>query len=281
VVGALVSSLALLAPASLALCACAPDAAPSQVRRNGHGPARVAAAVVERLASSPFEATDPTMVRLDGGAIVVGDHQGREQRVRVGPFAIDRTEVTVAAYVRCINAGGCRPKWSSMLQRCNLLRPSRFGHPMNCMGREEAAAYCAWAGKRLPTAAEWQFAAAGAEGRRYPSGSMPPEPGELCWKSGATCDVAREGRPTTPEGVTDLAGNVWELSERLCAVDAPRPGLCANFTALVHGGGFDSCQDDQRSCHEMGRSQQVARLDEVSRIAVGFRCVSDGGGASG
>jgi formylglycine-generating enzyme required for sulfatase activity len=275
------SSVAVLLSVGIATFGCRGDEPPPRLQHHRHGPARVAAAAADRLTSTPQTRNDPSMAQLVGGELEVVDHVGATARVKVAPFAIDRTEVTVGAFVRCINKGGCRPKARSMGSGCNLLQPSRFGHPVNCVDREDAAAYCQWAGKRLPTSAEWQFAAAGAEGRRYPWGAMPPESGQLCWKSGSTCAVERDERPTTPDGVADLAGNVWELSDRLCAVHTPRPGLCANFTALVHGGGFNTCEDEQRSCYEMGRTTQLARFDAVPAAAVGFRCAVGGDDASG
>ena len=59
---------------------------------------------------------------------------GSSRSVRVAPFAIDRTETTVAAYMRCINDGGCRPRWNGFSAECNLLALTRFDHPMNCVG---------------------------------------------------------------------------------------------------------------------------------------------------
>jgi len=97
-------------------------------------------------------------------------------------FAIDRTEVTVAAFRECVDAGGCsgdgltipyfdwkeRPDLASY---CNWAATGRSQHPINCVDWYQASAYCEWVGKRLPTEAEWEKAARGSDGRKYPWGN--------------------------------------------------------------------------------------------------------------
>jgi formylglycine-generating enzyme required for sulfatase activity len=156
-----------------------------------------------------------------------------------GSLWVDRTEVTVAAYSRCVAARKCR-KPSGHEGQCNFGSANKGDHPINCVSQEEALAYCAWVGKRLPSSIEWKYAAlGGATQREYPWGNESPlghrrddgvsEPGParswLCWDgqevsyddlpppvnySNGTCPVATFLRGDSHWNISDMAGNVWE-----------------------------------------------------------------------
>lgn len=138
--------------------------------------------------------------------------------VTLAPFFLDRTEVTVSAYAECVNASRCkepperRPK--TELGKCNWGTQEEFGdHPINCVDFDQASAYCAFAGKRLPTQEEWEYAARGSDGRLFPWGTAAPTD-QLCWKRNevglASCAVGSASGDVSPAGAMDMAGNVVE-----------------------------------------------------------------------
>jgi hypothetical protein len=124
-------------------------------------------------------------VGIPGGTFSPG---GVGSPVTVGAFCMDTTEVTVEAYDACVVDGACSPAdsfgpsgWSLF---CNTNNPQdRSQHPINCVELAQAAAYCEAAGGRLPTEAEWEWAArSGDEGRTFPWGED-----QACGVHGNTC----------------------------------------------------------------------------------------------
>ena len=105
--------------------------------------------------------------------------------VELPAFRIDAKEVSVAQYRRCVDAKACtadglteafhggkeQPEYA---QFCNWGKKGRDQHPINCITWSQAEAYCKWAGKRLPTEAEWERAARGTDGRKFPWGDEHP-----------------------------------------------------------------------------------------------------------
>ena len=133
-------------------------------------------------------------------------------RVLVDAFFMDKYEVTVRQYgVFLQEAGGDRPsEWKTMNKTANQNRP--------VMGVDwaDAARYCKWAGKRLPTEAEWEKAARGTDGRLYPWGNDPPTPLHANFGKtgsndhGSLAPVGTLENGKSPYGIYDMAGNVWE-----------------------------------------------------------------------
>jgi formylglycine-generating enzyme len=182
-------------------------------------------------AAAPAAGTD--MVTIPGGCVEIGcigdvrcqkDLAAPARRVCLSPFRIDRTEVTQAAYRRCVDAGTCQP-----LAGTPAPAPAdggRDAHPVVGVTWDQADAYCRAQGKRLPTEAEWERAAVGprGDGRAYPWGTEPARCQHAVLEVPATPDCPADrpaDRPFTrpvcsrragnsPEGVCDLVGNAAE-----------------------------------------------------------------------
>lgn len=138
-------------------------------------------------------------------------------RVVVGAFYLDQTEVTVDAFGQCVSEGKCTaPKSHEEAAYCNWGRTDRGSHPVNCVEWGQAKAYCEWAGKRLPTEAEWEYAARGGRNDwNYPWGDEPADcrravisvMGDGCGK-GRTWPAGSKG--ANDYGLFGMAGNVYE-----------------------------------------------------------------------
>jgi formylglycine-generating enzyme required for sulfatase activity len=193
-----------------------------------HDEVRVGVERVLALAQGKKEArADGSMVMLPGGTYTMGETR---RTVRVEPFLLDVTLVTVDEYQACVRAGKCQAVDGG----------SKGNHPVVNVNWHEATAYCEWAGKRLPTEEEWEWAARGAEkGTTYPWGNEEPS-NQLCWDGSgndrkargfeATSPVGSYPAGDSPQGVKDLAGNVWEWTS-------------SNYEALrrvTRGGGWSN-----------------------------------------
>jgi formylglycine-generating enzyme required for sulfatase activity len=128
--------------------------------------------------------------------------------VYLDAFEIDVTEVTQAQYYQCVKAGACRAPvcWN----------PCKKGeHPVGCVNRDDANAYCRWVGKRLPTEAEWEKAARGTDGLLYPWGNEPLscERANIrgCRDPIDTVPVGQYPKGASPYGVLDMVGNGGEM----------------------------------------------------------------------
>jgi len=232
------------------------------------------------------------MVYIPGGNFVMGSsEQGAEPNesplhfVRLSPYWLDATEVTVGAYRDCVRRGLCRvPTLTST--DCTYPRDLE-SLPMNCVSFDEADRFCLAHQKRLPTEAEWEFSARGEQTRVFPWGDTTPscahvvatlrgnEDDALCSPQGPQPVATRElGR--SPVGALDLAGNLEEwvadwyddrYPTTATVVDPHGPD--AGFGHVVRGGSWQSNQNAVRST-----ARSWASYAERG-VTLGFRCGRD------
>ncbi len=202
---------------------------------------------------------------------------GFEREVALASYAIDLTPVTNAQYAAFLQATGYQPKDAH-----NFLKHWREGrvpvgledHPVVYVDLEDARAYARWAGKRLPTEEEWQYAGQGADGRSYPWGNE--------WQAGR-CNDGRSGGTTpvtafpegrSPFGCWDMCGNTWEWTE------SERSDGRTRFCILKGGSFYKAVGSDWYADGGPQPCDFAAKfllmwpgLDRCATI--GFRCVVD------
>lgn len=160
------------------------------------------------------------------------DNEKPYHSVTLSAYKISKYEVTAGEYQRCVDVGSCKndgehPHYGSNADKasCNLDAEGKEGHPMNCVSWYGAKAYCEWMGGRLPTEAEWEKAARGTDGRKYPWGNEPrpdcdyvvmgkyneeTRDYDLGCGADGTMPVGSKKKGKSPYGVHDMIGNVSE-----------------------------------------------------------------------
>lgn len=166
-----------------------------------------------------------------------GEHFSDDESPRflteLAPYCLDETEVTTQAYRECVAKGACQPPVGKQFH-CNFRYPDRGEHPINCVSFTQARDYCAARGQRLPSEAEWEFAARGGERyQEYSWGNEPPD-GRTCWKRPHSCKV--KSFAAGAFGLYDMTGNVWEWVSDYYG-PYPWPPL-SGFSRVYRGGSW-------------------------------------------
>lgn len=199
------------------------------------------------------------------------------RNVQLAPYAIDLTPVTNAEFARFLKATGYKPS-----QTANFLKhwkngtppPDLENHPVVYVDLDDARAYAKWAGKRLPTEEEWQYAAQGSDKRTYPWGNGFQETFCNSGKSAGTTSVTAFPKGRSPFGCYDMCGNVWQWTE------SERSDGRTRF-CIIRGGSFFKAEGS--SWYADGGPQPcnfgakfIFMWPGLDRCAtIGFRCVVD------
>jgi len=200
--------------------------------------------------------------------------------LHIKPFYIDRTPVTHAQFKKFLEATHYHPTDDHNFLRDwrNATFPEGWAHkPVTWVSLEDARAYAAWAGKRLPHEWEWQYAAQGTDGRLYPWGNdwdpvavPPPNKGRTL---SPPPDVGSYPKGASPFGILDLVGTVWQWTDEY-SDDHTR-------AAILRGGSYYQPQGSlwyfpqAYKLNEHGKYLLMAPAIDRSG-ALGFRCVVDG-----
>jgi formylglycine-generating enzyme required for sulfatase activity len=261
--------------------------------------------IIGQIWTSPIDGA--TLVCVPAGEFLMGaanddrlaeDDERPQHRVSLKSYWIDRTEVTNARFAQCLTAGVCKPEVYETEAKTFVpyaVHPDYQDYPAFLYEAEATADYCQWAGRRLPTEAEWEKAARGTDGRRFPWGNdidcahatyyecpvstIPPDQelsGPRCGYSYFCRTVQVEAHPSgaSPYGALNMAGNVWEWVNDWYAPDyysvspADNPiGPAAGEYQVRRGGGTKSFASDLRVTARAG-----GQVSHVFDSQIGFRC---------
>ncbi|MEM9691830.1 MAG: SUMF1/EgtB/PvdO family nonheme iron enzyme, partial [Myxococcota bacterium] len=221
---------------------------------------------------------------------------GAFRQVFVPTYRIDQYEVTVADYAACVEANGCREQGLRGFDdgehvvdwmHCNWGRADRYDHPLNCVSWNQANTFCQWAGKRLPTEAEWEKAARGTDKRTYPWGDAMitcalavtnetgKDPGKGCGLN-STMPVGSKPDGASPYGVQDIVGNVWEWTADAYEPPAGAPALDPNEGP--HHVGKGGCWGSGNPWNSRISWSHHYPASYGSNVRLGFRCAANAEG---
>ena len=234
-----------------------------------------------------------TSILIPAGAFIMGSNNGYadEQpmhQVALNDYWIDKTEITNYMYGLCVQSGQCAPPSNTKYFSEN----EYADYPVVFVTWSSADTYCSWAGRRLPTEAEWEKAARGTDGRTYPWGNnFDCRFGNFddenqfdadMVKGGPNCDGFVDVAPVgsflngiSPYGVLDMAGNVWEWINdwygksyyRQSPTNNPA-GPTSGDERVIRGGSWNFVEVVMRT------TNRLKERPETSYSYIGFRCAT-------
>lgn len=254
-------------------------------------PTATSEAAVEPMATSePSPTPEPAlptapegMILIPGGSFLMGSETGEpnerpEHAVTLDPYFIDQFEVSNAEYLACVAEDGCtQSNLRNSFRRAGYRDDPLFAdYPVMGVTWTQANAYCQWAGQRLPTEAEWEFAASGPDNLTWPWGN------EFDARLSAASSLDTEAIDSFPEGaspfgVFNMAGNVneWVLDRFDANFYANSPetnpvNLDSGSSQIYRGGSFDNTNGAFFTT-----SRRFVVSGSTFDVDIGFRCAQD------
>lgn len=212
----------------------------------------------------------------DANPVIPYPEKADGEKIIMPRFFMDKYPVTNAQFALFLKQSGYKPRDPTNFLKhwVNGQPPAgRENHPVVWVNPEDAEAYARWAGKRLPTEVEWQYAAQGTDGRQYPWGNE-LDPTRCNHKTGETTAVEAHPAGASPFGVEDLVGNVWQMT-----ADIYDNGVYSYV--MIKGGSYYSPEASiwypKSGPLPVTRQQMLLLISPgLDRNAtVGFRCVQD------
>ncbi len=226
------------------------------------------------------------MIRIPAGRFIMGTNErlsdeGPQHTVELAEFWIDQYEVNNIQYKKFIDQTGHR---SPSHFRNRSYPEGKVDHPVTFVSWHDAEAYCAWAGKRLPSDQEWEKAARGDDGRTYPWGNefdSNKANSPLRWQKlgqfGDTLPIGMFPDGMSPYGLHDMSGNVWEWTSSWYIAYPDNQTASENYGErykTLKGGSWFDC-----SFYKCGISAPVFNraffAKKVRNDTFGFRCAKN------
>ncbi len=220
------------------------------------------------------------MVLVPAGDLRMGsnspghEEENPEHKVRLKPFYLDRHEVTNMQYKDFVDVAGHRTPvhWQN-----GTFPNGKADHPVVNVSWEDARVYAEWVGKRLPTEAEWEWAARGTEQREYPWGKQcTPDFANYANAEGKTTSVTKYPKGASEFGLLDMCGNVGEwvsdwFEEKYYArsPESDPQGPPEGSIKVYRGGGYHTNRMDIRA------AARHSANPTVYQEYIGFRCAMD------